>query len=51
MEKELYCGLEMEIINFDCEDVLTSSGKGCSFDNGYCFEGEECDGDDTCDDW
>lgn len=28
MEKEHYCELEMEIIYFDCEDVLTSSGNG-----------------------
>ena len=51
MKKELYRELEMEIINFDCEDVLTSSGNGCNgFDNGYCFEGSVCDGDVTCDD-
>lgn len=51
MEKELYCGLEMEIIYFDREVVLTSIGKGCDgFDYGYCEEGSACDGDVTCDD-
>ena len=26
MEKEIYYDLEMEIVYFDCEDVITTSG-------------------------
>jgi len=47
MKKELYRELEMEIIYFDCEDVLTSSGNGSGQtsggnggDNGYEWGGE-----------
>ena len=42
MEKERYCELEMEIIYFDCEDVITTSGG----DNGYEHLGDEEDDDE-----
>lgn len=44
MEKELYCELEMEIVYFDCEDVITTSG-----DNGYEHGGDEEDDDEEDD--
>lgn len=48
--KELYTNPEVEVIEFDVKDVITTSAVECQMDAATCMMNfETCDSTDDCD--